>query len=212
MDRKTVAAVLDALEEAYPEAKCALDHENVFELLVSTMLSAQTTNRRVNRISPALYAAYPDASALADASPEDVEPYIRSIGLYHNKAKNITAMARALVERFDGNVPGNYDDLVSLPGVGRKTANVVLADGFGVQRIAVDTHVFRVSNRIGLAHAGNVLETEKQLMKNIPEPRWTSTHHALIFHGRQCCHAQRPSCGDCPVASFCERNGMDARE
>lgn len=208
MDQTRVTAILDLLKKQYPEAKCALEHQNVFQLLVSTMLSAQTTDKRVNMVAPTLYQAYPDAEALSRAKPEEVAEYIRSIGIYRNKSKNIVNMAKALTERFSGEVPDTQDDLESLPGVGRKTANVVLADGFGKQRIAVDTHVFRVSNRIGLAKADTVEKTEKQLMETLPENRWTEAHHLLIFHGRNCCSARNPNCDGCPIAALCEKNGL----
>ena len=208
MDQTRVTAILDLLKKQYPEAKCALEHQNVFQLLVSTMLSAQTTDKRVNMVAPTLYQAYPDAEALSRAKPEEVAEYIRSIGIYRNKSKNIVNMAKALTERFGGEVPDTQDDLESLPGVGRKTANVVLADGFGKQRIAVDTHVFRVSNRIGLAKADTVEKTEKQLMETLPENRWTEAHHLLIFHGRNCCSARNPNCDGCPIAALCEKNGL----
>ena len=151
ISKKKTVEILDLLKEAYPEAGCALEHVNVYELIVCVVLSAQTTDASVNKVSPALFAAYPDAFALADASQEDVMDIIRTIGMYKTKSKNIIALARALCEKYDGQVPEDYDALVALPGVGRKTANVVLAVGFGQQRIAVDTHVFRVSHRIGLA-------------------------------------------------------------
>ena len=203
MDSETIKKVLDTLEETYPDAKCALEHVNTFELLVATMLSAQTTDQRVNMVSPELFSAYPDAESMAQADPEDVGRIIKSIGIYRNKAKNIVAMSKVLMDEYDGKVPGIQEELVKLPGVGRKTANVVLADGFGVQRIAVDTHVFRVANRIGLADSDNVLGTEEQLMASIPEERWTRTHHAVIFHGRRCCHARKPNCGECPISAYC---------
>ena len=151
ISKKKTVEILDLLKEAYPEAGCALEHVNVYELIVCVVLSAQTTDASVNKVSPALFAAYPDAFALAAASQEDVMEIIRTIGMYKTKSKNIIALARALCEKYDGQVPEDYDALVALPGVGRKTANVVLAVGFGQQRIAVDTHVFRVSHRIGLA-------------------------------------------------------------
>ena len=151
ISKKKTVEILNLLKEAYPEAGCALEHVNVYELIVCVVLSAQTTDASVNKVSPALFAAYPDAAALAAASQEDVMDIIRTIGMYKTKSKNIIALARALCEKYDGQVPEDYDALVALPGVGRKTANVVLAVGFGQQRIAVDTHVFRVSHRIGLA-------------------------------------------------------------
>ncbi len=203
INKKDIDKVLDILEETYPDAECALDHVNVFQLLVAVVLSAQTTDKSVNRISPALFGAYPDAEALSKASQKDVEDIIRTIGMYKTKSKNIIKLAGELVERFGGEVPGNYDDLVSLPGVGRKTANVVLSVGFGEQRIAVDTHVFRVSNRLGLVCEDDVLQTELSLMKRVPHDRWSRTHHSLIFHGRNICDARKPKCKECPVEAYC---------
>ena len=199
-----VIKVLDILEETYPDAECALNHKNVYELIVAVVLSAQTTDKSVNQVSPALFERYPDAEALAAAEPSEVEEYIKRIGMYRTKAKNIVAMAQKICCDFGGKVPNDYDSLISLPGVGRKTANVVLAVGFGQQRIAVDTHVFRVANRIGLADEKDVLKTELSLMERVPEERWSRTHHSLIFHGRQCCDARKPKCDSCPVNIYCE--------
>ena len=203
MKKEDIKRILDILGETYPEAKCALDHVNTFELLVAVVLSAQTTDKSVNRVSPQLFSRYPDARALSEARQEDVEEIIRTIGMYRTKSKNIINLAKALVNDHDGVVPGNYDDLIKLPGVGRKTANVVLSVGFGVQRIAVDTHVFRVANRIGLVHEGDVLKTELALMECIPEDRWSETHHSLIFHGRNICDARKPKCKECPLKDLC---------
>ncbi len=199
-----VIKVLDILEKTYPDAECALNHKNVYELIVAVALSAQTTDKSVNQVSPALFERYPDAEALAAAEPSEVEEYIKRIGMYRTKAKNIVAMAQKICCDFGGKVPNDYDSLISLPGVGRKTANVVLAVGFGQQRIAVDTHVFRVANRIGLADEKDVLKTELSLMERVPEERWSRTHHSLIFHGRQCCDARKPKCDSCPVNIYCE--------
>ena len=201
---KDISKILDILEQSYPDAECALHHKNVFQLIVAVALSAQTTDKSVNQVTPALFERYPDAEALAEADVEDISEYIKRIGMYRTKAKNIVAMAQKLCAEFGGQVPDNYDDLISLPGVGRKTANVVLSVGFGQQRIAVDTHVFRVANRIGLVHEKDVLKTELALMEQIPEERWSRTHHSLIFHGRQCCDARKPKCDDCPICSYCE--------
>ena len=206
---KDINTVLDLLDAAYPDAKCALDHENIYQLIVAVCLSAQTTDKSVNQISPALFAAYPSPEALAAANQADVENIIRRIGMYKTKSRNIIAMAQKLCEEFGGEVPDDYDALVSLPGVGRKTANVVLSVGFGHQRIAVDTHVQRVSNRIGLVCEKDVLKTELSLMERIPEERWSRTHHSLIFHGRNCCAARNPNCAGCPIATYCERNGLE---
>ena len=201
---KDISEILDILEQSYPDAECALHHQNVFQLIVAVALSAQTTDKSVNQVTPALFERYPDAETLAEADVEEVSEYIKRIGMYRTKAKNIVAMAQKLCADFDGQVPDNYDDLISLPGVGRKTANVVLSVGFGQQRIAVDTHVFRVANRIGLICEKDVLKTELALMDRIPEERWSRTHHSLIFHGRQCCDARKPKCDSCPVNIYCE--------
>lgn len=205
MDNKNITKILDALEAEYPEAECALNHINVFQLIVAVALSAQTTDVSVNKVTPALFEAYPSAEALAAAEPEDVREYIRRIGMYKTKSKNIVAMAKRICEEYAGEVPSDYDSLISLPGVGRKTANVVLSVGFGEQRIAVDTHVFRVSNRIGLVDEKNVLKTELELMKCIPENRWSKTHHSLIFHGRNCCTARKPNCDGCCIKEWCAK-------
>lgn len=195
---------LDILEETYPEAECALDHINVFQLLVAVVLSAQTTDKSVNQVTPALFEKYPTPYELAEADPDEVAEYIKRIGMYKTKSKNIVGLAKALVNQFGGEVPDDYDALISLPGVGRKTANVVLSVGFGHQRIAVDTHVFRVANRIGLTDEKDVLKTELSLMERIPEERWSRTHHSLIFHGRQCCDARKPKCDSCPIEEYCQ--------
>ena len=199
-----IKLILDRLEENYPDAECALVHQNVYQLIVAVALSAQTTDKSVNLITPALFEKYPTAADLAVAEVSDVEDYIRRIGMYKTKAKNIVGMAKALVEKHGGQVPEDYDALVNLPGVGRKTANVVLSVGFGHQRIAVDTHVFRVANRIGLVAEKDVLKTELSLMDRIPEERWSKTHHSLIFHGRQCCDARKPKCEECSISQWCE--------
>lgn len=204
LEKDKIKEVLDILEKTYPEAECALHHKNVFQLIVAVALSAQTTDKSVNVVTPSLFERYPDAEALAAADVEEVSEYIKRIGMYKTKAKNIVGMAQKLVSDYDGQVPEDYDALVSLPGVGRKTANVVLSVGFGHQRIAVDTHVFRVANRIGLVHEKDVLKTELSLMERIPEERWSRTHHSLIYHGRQCCDARKPKCDDCPVNMLCE--------
>ena len=204
MQKNDIIRTLDILAETYPDAKCALDHVNVFQLLVAVVLSAQTTDKSVNKVTPELFERYPDAASLAEADRSSVEEIIRTIGMYRTKSANIIKLSKELTERFNGEVPGNYEDLISLPGVGRKTANVVLSVGFGVQRIAVDTHVFRVSNRIGLVSEDDVLKTELALMENIPEDRWSETHHSLIFHGRNICDARKPKCVECPISQLCE--------
>ena len=204
MRKDDIIRILDLLEETYPDAECALDHVNVFELLVAVVLSAQTTDKSVNRVTPELFRRYPDAESLAKADPKDVEDIIRTIGMYKTKSRNIINLAKELSDKYNGEVPHDYDSLVALPGVGRKTANVVLSVGFGEQRIAVDTHVFRVSNRLGLVHEKDVLKTELALMENIPHDRWSRTHHSLIFHGRNICDAKKPRCRECPAAELCQ--------
>jgi endonuclease-3 len=203
LSKKKCSEILDLLLDAYPEAGCALTHGNSFELLVKVVLSAQTTDKSVNAVSPELFGRYPDAEALAAADEEDLQRILKRVGMYRTKAKSIKALAAKLLSVYGGVVPGDYDALVALPGVGRKTANVVLAVGFGQQRIAVDTHVFRVANRIGLCDEKDVLKTELALMKKLPKGRWTEAHHSLIFHGRRCCAARRPACEICPILGCC---------
>jgi endonuclease-3 len=195
---------LGILKETYPDAKPALHFSSPFELLVATMLSAQCTDKQVNKCTDVLFSKYNTAEAFAALDIETLEPYIKSCGVYRNKGKNILAMSRILMERYGGNVPETREELTALPGVGRKTANVVLSNAFHVPAIAVDTHVFRVANRIGLAEAKDVEHTEQQLMAHIPEQDWGAAHHWLIYHGRQICAAQRPKCGICPLKEICE--------
>ena len=208
LSKSKVKKIIDALVAEYPDAGCELDYGTKYQLLVSVMLSAQTTDAAVNKVTPALFEAAPDAQAMTKLSQQQLEDFIRTIGLYKNKAKNVLAMTAILLEKFGGEVPGNFDDLVSLPGVGRKTANVVLAEAFGEQQIAVDTHVFRLANRIGITDAKDVLQTELGLQKALPHDKWTLMHHALIIHGRRCCHARNPECSRCPINGICEKNGM----
>ena len=206
MRKDKVIKILNGLREEYPDAECALNHKNNYELIVAVALSAQTTDKSVNEATPALFKKYPTPEKLSKAKPSDVEPLIRRIGMYKTKSKNIVGLAKELMARYGGEVPDTYEELVELPGVGRKTANVVLSVGFGQQRIAVDTHVFRVSNRIGLVHEKDVLKTEESLMKAIPNDRWSESHHSLIFHGRNCCHARKPNCEECVINKLCEKN------
>ena len=206
-----IEQVIAILEEMYPAAGCALVHQDPYQLIISVVLSAQATDVSVNKATPALFAKYPTPSALADADQADVIGLIRAIGLYKTKSANIIKLAQKLEAEYGGEVPSDFDSLVSLPGVGRKTANVVLAEGFGVQRIAVDTHVFRVANRIGLTDAKDVNATEDQLMQRLPEDKWRRTHHLLIFHGRRCCSARKPDCENCRLNELClfYRNNKD---
>jgi endonuclease III len=212
MKQQQIIQILDRLDQKYPEAECALDYKNLFQLLVAVTLSAQTTDKSVNRVSGQLFDKYPNPEAFAAADVEELEVLLRPIGMYKTKSRNLISLSTQLVQRFGGQVPHGYDDLVSLPGVGRKTANVILSVGLGEQRIAVDTHVFRLANRIGLVHETDVLKTEVALMECVPKDRWTKTHHGLIFHGRNCCTARKPACSQCVLADLCEKNGLAPRE
>lgn len=196
--------ILGILADLYPDAECALHHRNAFELLVATVLSAQCTDKRVNEVTPRLFSELQTPQDFADASTAAVENLICECGLYRTKAHHIIESSKLLVSKYHGVVPDTLDALLTLPGVGRKTANVMLSVAFGVPAIAVDTHVLRVSNRLGLAHSDNVLETERQLMACIPRNLWSSTHHWLIFHGRQVCSARSPKCSVCALATYCE--------
>jgi endonuclease-3 len=192
---------------SYPDAHCELSFSSPFELLVATILSAQTTDRRVNNVTPALFAAYPDPQALAGADIGDVEQIIASTGFFRVKARTIVEMSAALVERFDAQVPRRLDDLVTLPGVGRKTANVVLGEAFGVPGITVDTHVSRLSRRLGLTDSTDPAVIEADLAGLLARKDWTPASQLLIWHGRRRCHARRPACGACPIARLCPSFG-----
>lgn len=196
--------IIEILMDTYGGAECGLNFSTPFQLLVATILSAQCTDVRVNMITPALFEKYPDALAMSKAEIADVEELIKSCGFYKNKAKNIVSTAVAICTKFGGEVPRTMEELTSLDGVGRKTANVCLANAFGIPAIAVDTHVFRVSNRLGLANAKNVEETEVQLQKAIPKNLWSDMHHALIWHGRKVCSARKPLCGECNLCELCK--------
>jgi endonuclease-3 len=208
LKKAQIAEIIEKMGQMYPEAECALVHENPFQLLVAVVLSAQTTDKSVNKVSPILFDRYPDAAALASARLEDLEEILKPIGMYRTKARNIIALSKMLQDKHDGQVPGDFQQLTELPGVGRKTANVVLAVGFGEPRIAVDTHVFRLANRIGLTAEKNVLNTELALMEVIPKERWIMMHHALIWHGRRVCSARNPKCDQCGIYGLCRRNGL----
>lgn len=195
--------VLELLMKEYPDAECELNHKTPFQLLVATILSAQTTDKKVNEVTKELFKKYPTVDEFLLLTKEELEQRIKQIGLYRNKTKNILLMCRQLKDKFNGKVPNTMEELMSLAGVGRKTANVVLSNAFGVPSIAVDTHVFRVSNRIGLANAKNVLDTEKQLQKAIDKELWSLAHHLLIFHGRRCCYARNPNCSECIIQEHC---------
>ena len=203
MNKAAKTAVLAELDRLYPDARPELNFSNPYETLVAVMLSAQCTDVQVNKVTPALFARYPDVPSMAGAKVEDVYQMVKSCG-FKSKAGNIVEACKLLMLHHGGEVPADREQLTALPGVGRKTANVVLATAFGVPAIAVDTHVFRVSNRIGLVKAKTVEETEKQLQKAIPQKDWISAHHCLIFHGRRVCHARGPECAVCTLPPYCE--------
>lgn len=207
----TTDEILDILEEMFPNAHCELIHRNPFELLVAVVLSAQTTDAAVNKITPALFEAFPTPQALANADIKDIEDKIRRIGLYRNKARSIQQLSISLVESYDGVVPESMKQLTSLAGVGRKTANVVRSVCFDIPSIAVDTHVDRISKRLGLAKVSDSVETvEKKLKRKIRRERWNKAHHLFIFFGRYFCTARNPKCEECPFQSFCKKDKLEA--
>ena len=195
------------LAAAYPDARCELDFGTPFQLVVATVLSAQTTDKRVNSVTPALFAAYPDPASLAAADRSDVERIIQPTGFFRAKTDAVLGLAQALVERYDGEVPARLEELVTLPGVGRKTANVVLGDAFGLPGITVDTHVGRLSRRFGWTAETDPVKVEHEVGRLFPKRDWTPLSHHLIFHGRRVCHARKPACGACPVARLCPSYG-----
>ncbi len=196
--------IVERLKAAYPSAECALRHRNPYELIVATILSAQCTDARVNLVTPVLFARYPDAFALAAARPADVEEIIKSTGFFRTKTKSLIGMAQALVAEHGGEVPRTMAQLRALPGVGRKTANVVLGNAFGINEgVTVDTHVTRLSNRLGLTRHDDPVKIEQDLMRLVPQDDWALLSHLLIFHGRQVCIARRPRCYDCVLADVC---------
>jgi endonuclease-3 len=201
--RARARRILQALERAYPDAKIALNFANPYELLVATILSAQCTDERVNMVTPGLFRHYPTARDLARANPEQLEGEIRSTGFFRAKARSLLGMAQAVVERHGGEVPSARDALTALPGVGLKTANVVIGNAFGGDALAVDTHVFRVSQRLGLARSDDAEEIHDQLVPMLPRGRLTQATHLVIIHGRRTCHARTPACPACPVLALC---------
>lgn len=202
MTKAQKTAILEHLEQMYPEAKAELVFSSPYEMLVATMLSAQCTDRQVNKVTPSVFSRWPDPAAMAEASVEELFPLVRSCG-FRSKAGNIIAACRIIRSEYGGQVPDTMEALTSLPGVGRKTANVVLSNAFGIPAFAVDTHVFRVSNRLGLCRADNVEETEKQMTRLIPREKWGQAHHWLIWHGRRLCKAQHPLCAECALKDLC---------
>lgn len=200
-----VAAILTKLAELFPDAQCELNFATPFQLLIATILSAQCTDKKVNKVTARLFAAYPEPQDYLALGQAGLEHEIHELGLFHHKAQNIIATCRELIDRFAGQVPNDIDLLQTLPGVGRKTANVVISNAFGVPALAVDTHVFRVSNRLGLAQGTNVGIVEKQLESVIPREKWIKTHHRLIFLGRRICSARKPKCAECPLRPDCSQ-------
>jgi endonuclease III len=200
--------VLSELQTTYLDAKTELEYGTAFQLLIATILSAQATDISVNAATPKLFKKYGTPTKMAKATPEELEPYIKTIGLYRNKAKNIAATARALLEHFEGEVPNDFEAIQTLPGVGRKTANVVLSNAYGRPGIAVDTHVGRLARRLGFSSNTNPDLVETDLEKLFPKDQWIFLHHALILHGRRVCEARKPKCEDCSLLEFCPQIGV----
>lgn len=207
LSKDKCSEILDILEETYPDAKPELNFKTPFTLLVAVILSAQCTDKRVNEVTSVLFGKYDKPEDFVSLSQKDLETYIKPCGFYHDKAKHILAAAKMICDNYGGKVPDDFDELLKLPGVGRKTANVVYAVAFGGDAIAVDTHVFRVSHRLNLSDAKDAEGTEKQLYGLIEDGRRNRAHHLLIFHGRRCCKAQKPLCGVCPVKDICTFGG-----
>ncbi len=208
--KEQAARVIERLKADYPDATCALRHDTPFELLVATILSAQCTDVRVNMVTPELFRRWPTANEMADAPIQSIEKVIQSTGFFRNKAKNIRAMSQALVEQYDSEVPRELEQLVKLPGVGRKTANVVLGTAYGLATgVVVDTHVTRLSRRLGLTKHNDPVKIEQDLMVIVPENEWVDFSHRLIFHGRAICVARKPKCGECSMKSFCPKVGVE---
>lgn len=196
--------ILAQLDQLFPDARCELTHRNAYEMAVAVILSAQTTDASVNRVTPALFEAYPTVQDLAAAKQSDVERYIASLGLYRNKARSIIGFARDVVERYNGEIPSSMEDLTSLPGVGRKCANVIRSECFGIPSLAVDTHVSRIARRLKLAAEKDDVDTiERKLCRKFPKETWISVHHHMIFFGRYLCHARNPECWRCPFVQDC---------
>ena len=202
--KKDVLEILQKVEELYPDPKCELVFHSNYELLVAVILSAQCTDKRVNVVTKELFKKFNTPQKMITLSQNELENKIRSCGFFHNKAKHILECSKELVEKYGGEIPSNKDDLKNLAGVGEKTANVVLATAFGVPAIAVDTHVFRVSNRLGLANSKTVSGTQNNLEKNLPKDKWIKMHYALVLHGRYVCKSQNPLCGKCELKNYCK--------
>lgn len=212
MKKKSIPEVLNILQTNYENAKCALNYRTPYELLISTILSAQCTDERVNKVTEELYKEYNTPEKVVTLSEEELGEKIKSCNFYKNKSKNILGATREILEKYNGQVPQTMEELIELPGVGRKTANVVLSNAFSVPAIAVDTHVFRVSNRTGLAKGNTPEEVEQGLMKNIPKEMWSDAHHYLIWHGRKVCNARKPKCDECPLYPHCDYVSQNTKQ
>jgi endonuclease-3 len=201
-------AIYRILCKSYPNVRCELDYKNAFQLLVATVLSAQCTDKRVNQTTPALFKKYPNPQKMAKADLKDIQNLVKSTGFFRAKAKNIKGLSNIIVEQFDGNVPSNLEDLITLPGVGRKTANVVLGHAFGIPGITVDTHFGRLSRRFGWSKQNDPVKVEFEVGELIPEKEWTNLSQRMIWHGRRVCHSRKPACGACPLAKLCPSYGI----
>lgn len=208
MERMKPMEIMDQIAAMFPDAKCELNHRNEYEMAVAVILSAQTTDASVNRVTPALFEKYPDIESLAKAEYSDIEPLIASLGLYRNKARSIVNFAKGVVKDFEGKIPETIEELTTLPGVGRKCANVIQSECFQIPALAVDTHVSRVARRLGLCYQKDDVDTiERKLKRKIPKDRWIRSHHQLIFFGRYLCHSRSPECSRCPFTGIChEKN------
>jgi endonuclease-3 len=201
-------AIYRQLTKSYPNVRCELDYNSAFQLLVATVLSAQCTDKRVNQTTPALFKNYPNPKKMAKADLKDIQMLVKSTGFFRAKAKNIKGLSNKIMEEFDGDVPSNLEDLITLPGVGRKTANVVLGHAFGIPGITVDTHFGRLSRRFGWSKQNDPVKVEFEVGELIPEKEWTNLSQRMIWHGRRVCHARKPACGACPLAKLCPSYGI----
>ena len=210
MPEKKVRAkvIYRQLSKNYPNVRCELDYKNAFQLLVATVLSAQCTDKRVNQTTPALFKKYPNPQKMAKADLKDIQNLVKSTGFFRAKAKNIKGLSNKIMEEFDGKVPSNLEDLITLPGVGRKTANVVLGHAFGIPGITVDTHFGRLSRRFGWSKQNNPVKVEFEVGELIPEKEWTNLSQRMIWHGRRVCHSRKPACGACALAKLCPSYGI----
>ncbi len=210
--RRRAAAVLERLGQAYPDAHCELDFQNPLQLAVAAILAAQCTDKRVNEVTPALFKRYPTAAAYAEADPAELESLVRTTGFFRNKARNIRALGQALVAQYGGELPADLDRLVALPGIGRKTANLLLADAFQQPGMIVDTHQLRVNRLLGFTTSDDASRVEMELRDLVPPADWTNWSHRITIHGRYCCIARRPRCAECPVSDLCPSRSPAARE